>query len=454
MKQKFKTLIILAVMLCLLAGCGEIGPEITSTAEKTATPTETVKSETKTDTSETAGFDSTPAETSGEEVLSKPVNSTAPVKLSRSAAGEYGYYMANGPLIYFFDYKTNQKIVLCNKPNCAHNSLECSGYISAESGNDDLPSHQTGLSVEFMFYADGELNLVCGNGEVLKMNFDGSNHRRVARIEGKYGLGEAYMQGKAVYINAFFSAEENYEVVEKACFLVYDTESGSYYQSPAYPRSADSLLGVFENCAFYFHRGELSAPGGSFEENVNAENRVPCAIYKIDLSTGEKRILCEKTAGEIYPAAMLNGKIYCHSREKSAICGVDVNTGELSVLAENITGQIIFGEPIDGNLVFLRSKVVDALFDPENEVMEFFNTETNTVSEAYRLQTNIGWNDGFRGILASTPDSYIMIYKADFTVEEVPGGIPAVTGMVPYVGIIKKADFWSGNYNFTEISWF
>jgi len=376
--------------------------------------------------------------------------------LGLGCSGEYGYYQIRGSIIYFFDYKTNKTIVLCNKPNCEHKDARCNGYIVA-GVNDDAPSSQIASSANYIFYKDGAIHLFCADGNVLKMNFDGTEHQVIATIDSKYGYNRAYMKDDNIYINVYYPEEENHSIVEKSSFVVFDTNTYTWYQTKSYDRNADTLLGVWENEAFYFHANELPAMGSgvSFEQSVEIENKNPCAIYKINLKNGEKSVLRETTEGNMSPAVMLNGMIYYHSRNDETICCMDPETAESTILKKGIGGKIVFDESIDEYLVFLRSKKITSDYDPNNDVMEMFNTETKELMEAYRLQTNIGWNDGFRGILATTPDSYIMIYKADFVVEEEPGmAEPSVVDMKPYVGIIKKKDFWNRNYNFTEITWF
>lgn len=376
--------------------------------------------------------------------------------LGLGCAGDYGYYEVRGSVVYFFDYKTNKMVVLCNKPNCKHNDSQCNGFV-VEHANDSSQINQSASSVNFIVYQDNHIYLFCTNGNVLKMNFDGTNHKKIATIDSKYGFYCAYMENNLIYINVFYSEEENHNIVEKSCFIVFDLDTNEWHQTNSYERNADTLLGVYENTAVYFYRKELPTRqnGMSFEEMIQTENNNPCSIYTVNLENSKKEILCENTEGNMSPAIMLDDMIYFHSRNDETICSVNPENGQIKILKQNVSGKIVFDVPIEDNLYFLRSKKITADFDPSNEVKEFFNTQTNELCEAYKLETNIGWNDGFRGILATTPDSYIMIYKADFVVEEVPGAAePSVVDMKPYVGIIKKTDFWNKNYNFTEVSWF
>ncbi len=377
------------------------------------------------------------------------------ITLDLGCSGDYGYYVVRGSLIHFFDYASNQRIVLCNKPNCTHTDTGCNGFVAAADSN---PASQTMVasSAKFVFYQSNALYLFCSDGRVLSMKFDGTEHRQLNTIDGKYELNSAYRKGNTIYIQAFYSEEENKTIVEKSCFLLYDITANEWKQTKAYERNADTLLGVWAGCAFYYHKSELSQGAGlSFEESVRREDANPCVVYKIQLETGEKNILCEKTEGELCPASMINGNLYFHSRAQEAICSLDIETAEISVLTEGVTGKVLFDKAFDGHLVFRRTKKITANTTAADDVIETFDPKTGKVDEAYRLKTNIGWNDGFRGVLAVTPDSYVLIYKADFVVENNPEyAEPSVVDMTPYVGIIKKSDFWSKNYTFTEIPWF
>lgn len=49
---------------------------------------------------------------------------------SAFAKADNGYYFLNGMKLYFFDTNTKESYIVCNKPNCTHNSADCSAFFS------------------------------------------------------------------------------------------------------------------------------------------------------------------------------------------------------------------------------------------------------------------------------------------------------------------------------------
>lgn len=380
-------------------------------------------------------------------------------ELSDGCVNKYGYYNYSGNLVYFFDSKTEQRIVLCNKPNCQHNSSECNAYISSKVVNtDDVPSAVMNSTAVFIFSRNDRINLLLTDGTMLSMNYDGTNHKNIAVIDSKYTYDKAYMIENQIYINANFSTQENGEVVEKSCFIIYNTETNEWKQGKEFDRNltGDNLIGITrDNFAIYYSHDEPSdiPLGTSLDNAKEIAGKTKCNLYKIDMNNAQKSVIYEGTQGNCYPATMLNGTVYYYSQNDENLCSMDPKTEESNIVYKNISGEVLFDTPIDGHLVLARTKNITEQWNPEDEVVEFFDVNSNELVEAYSLESNLDWNNNFRGILGETLDSYIMIYKADFTVDNSESDIPSVSDMKPYIGIIKKNDFWNGNYNFKEISW-
>lgn len=400
---------------------------------------------------------------SGENIKNVEASQTDPnsvIELSQGCYNQYGYYCFSDSLIYYFDTESKQKIVLCNNPNCEHNSTECNAYISSKADTeDDGPSLSANQSAVFIFAKGDRIYLLLNDGTMLSIKYDGTDHKTVAEIDSKYSFEKAYMLGSEIVIYSFYSVQEHGEIIEKACFITYNTDTNKWEQGKEFDRNltGDVFVGLtLDKMAVFYHDDETpEIPEGTpVKEAIKIQNNTKCQLYSIDIKTAEKKDIYDGTQGECSPVTMLNGKIYFHSRNKEQLCEMIPQTGEITVLYENYPGEIVFGTSLDNNLVIKRTKDATIDWNPENEVSEFFNVETKELSECYELQSNLDWNNGFRGILAETQDYYIMIYKADFVVDNNGADIPSVSGMTPYVGIISKTDFWNKNYNFEEISWF
>ena len=63
------------------------------------------------------------------------------------------YYINNEDNIKYFDYLAKKEIYLCNKPNCKHDTEECSSYLDATKSNN-------------LFVYNDFLYLISGTNEV------------------------------------------------------------------------------------------------------------------------------------------------------------------------------------------------------------------------------------------------------------------------------------------------
>lgn len=378
-------------------------------------------------------------------------------ELNDGCYNEFGYYNFSGNLIYFYDAQNQNRVVLCNKPNCKHNSDECNAYISSKATNSDDPPSNVNSSAVFIYSTGDRINLLLTDGNMLSIRYDGTDHKIVQTIDSKFTFDKAYKIGQMIYMQAFYSVQENGEIAEKACFITYDTDTNKWQQGQTFNRSltGDSLLGITDDgfALYYSHEEPAEIPSGtSAEEARKITNSTKCGIYKLNMNTAEKSDIYSGEQGNCYPVTLLNGKLYCYSQNDSTIDSINISNGEFTVVQNNITGDLFFDTPIDNHLVIACTQNSDSDNAYENETVEFLDTDTNHLTNAYTLQSNLDWNNNFRGILGETQDDYIMIYKAEFTVDD-SADIPAVSDMKPYIGVISKDDFWNQNYNFTAIDW-
>lgn len=390
-------------------------------------------------------------------------------KLSRGCYNEYGYYECVGSLIYFFDVESKQKVVLCNTPNCKHDSDECNAYVysEAESANEFIIS-ESGLSKKWItkfIFADGDrLYILLTDGKMLSMKYDGTDRKTVAEIDSKYSLAESFMLGREIFICAFYSVQEQGEIVEKACFITYNIDTHKWEQGEAFDgitARTGRLVGfTHDKTAIFYHADEspLIPKGTPLKEAIKMENSAKCQVYYVNVDTGERKDIYSGTIDDCSAVTMLNGKIYFYSENQKQLCEMDSKTGKASVLIDNYPERVMFGEPVGNCIEIGRTKDVLKQYtdkkNPENSVSEFFNVETKELTEAYNIQSNLDWYRPFYGISAETQDYYVMIYKADCVEGKDLSGYPIVTDMTQHAGLISKEDFWNGNYQFEEVEWF
>lgn len=93
-----------------------------------------------------------------------------------------GYYYINDENnrnnIKYFDYSTKKEIYLCNKPNCKHDTKECSSYLDATKSND-------------LFVYNNYLYLILGMGDTETV--------KVSMVENGTSISEVVGQPPIVY---------------------------------------------------------------------------------------------------------------------------------------------------------------------------------------------------------------------------------------------------------------
>lgn len=275
-------------------------------------------------------------------------------KLSRGCSNEYGYYNCNGSLIHFFDIKSKQKIVLCNNPNCKHDSAECNAYVYSKAAPEneivistdsegEMSLSEDYSSTMFIFAEGDRLCILLTDGTMLSMKYDGTDRKTVAEIDSKYsfGTGESYKLGREIIMRAYYSVQEQGEIVEKTCFITYNIDTHKWKQGAAFDRITANRARVkgitSDKEAIFYHSDEPILPpqGTPTEERIRLINNTKCKLYSVNVETGERKDIFSGTLGDCSDVTMLNEKIYIYSENKKQLCEMDAKTGETTVLLEN-----------------------------------------------------------------------------------------------------------------------
>lgn len=117
-----------------------------------------------------SGADNTELDISG---FQRNMNINSPLRLPTACKTEKGYYLQNEGLLYFFDNELGRMIVVCGKPECPHNDVDCNAWI-----NSKLLSYYDGK----LYYAQGD---AIHNSYITlcSMNLDGTNHTDIQVIQ-------------------------------------------------------------------------------------------------------------------------------------------------------------------------------------------------------------------------------------------------------------------------------
>ena len=137
-----------------------------------------------------------------------------------------GYYYINdgddGNNIKFFDYSAKKEIYLCNKPNCKHDTKECSSYLNIAEANDlfvynnylYLISGSGGTTIMSATMGEGGTSISEEGGPtpiIYRMNLDGTNKTKLFECPSGVELGSSFIfEGNNLY--TFFSKNKTVEL--------------------------------------------------------------------------------------------------------------------------------------------------------------------------------------------------------------------------------------------------
>ena len=137
-----------------------------------------------------------------------------------------GYYYINngdnGNNIKYFDYSAKKEIYLCNKPNCKHDTKECSSYLNIAEANDLFvynnylylisSSGSTTIMSATMGEGGTSISEVGGPTPIIyRMNLDGTNKIKLFECPSGVELSSSFIfEGNNLY--TFFSKNKTVEL--------------------------------------------------------------------------------------------------------------------------------------------------------------------------------------------------------------------------------------------------
>lgn len=173
----------------------------------------------------------------GKNLESKATIKNEPVliKYGKGNYCEKGYYHIeseeNQNNIKYFDYSAKKEIYLCNKPNCNHNTEECSSYLNK------LNSHILFVYNNYIYLIEnvGEIKSVSMSNNmenqlmesittpfIYKMNLDGTNRTKIFECPSGVEIGTDFIcDGENLY--TFFTKSKSVNI-EKNSYTTVETE--------------------------------------------------------------------------------------------------------------------------------------------------------------------------------------------------------------------------------------
>lgn len=182
-----RKIIILCAAVLLLSGCQTQSDQNSGTSEYSSVGNggwinatsgssfDENSSSTNQNISSVPSVDNSGAENTGLNLsgFQKNMNINSPLRLPTACKTEKGYYLQNEGLLYFYDNELGRMIVVCGKPECSHNDVDCNAWI-----NSKLLSYYNGK----LYYVNGDA-IHNSYRTLCSMNLDGTDHADVQVIQ-------------------------------------------------------------------------------------------------------------------------------------------------------------------------------------------------------------------------------------------------------------------------------
>lgn len=404
-------------------------------------------------------------------------------KLSMNWNGKLGVYSAIEPkalvsggkatmvdtssnyfLLTFFDYGKLDGTVLCNKPNCKHDSDACNAYFPV-SGSSKESSVLFGLNDKIY---------VIVNGTVYAMNEDGTNRSKIMQIPSKYTAQSAkitaFLIGDKVYLetnyladvkvdkNGKLPADEN---GSRTALFMLDIGAKTYKELYEYKTQESSQwLGIIDNKAYYLCQDDFSPLQNHTQAEVDAQyNGRNTKVFARDLGSGNRTDLLSGKSDE-YDQIILRGSVlFYQSRKTGEIVRYNPQNGEKKALVSNLKTYIKFlPMDIQNNKLFYTLDYYDTdLYHKEptdNETCYVDIDSGKATKIGYRISRSDGKTDTFSGFTKETEEYYILPVKYEIGTQSGGSGYVGYDYVkATHYGKIKKQDFWNGKYDVQQISW-
>ena len=394
-------------------------------------------------------------------------DSNVPLLLSSEWTGSSGIYKLVGfdtsqsRLLHYIDKENNNEFVLCNKPNCKHDSESCNAYF--------VPSYISYyVDNSLVFEYKNNIFVKIGN-RIVKMNMDGTDHENVIDIPDKYNLSSAYLRDSLLYIQATAWPDGNDSNLNDdsplSIMLEVDLEDESCRELWSFKyKEEESLLGIYGKYGYYLWHTPTQPLSGYNQEALNAEeNNKDVILYSVNMENGEREELIKATSFSIDPVVMAGKFIFYHSRKDEKLIQFNVETKESIELVCDLPGYIRFlgkgNDTILNNKLFyiMANDMTDAYADPPKGNDTFYvdlENKTNTKIN-FRTKKSNGKSENLTTLPEEKDGYYILPVQKEVKEEIMQGGeVPVESTLRVQYGCIKKEDFWAGNFDkITNLEW-
>ena len=368
--------------------------------------------------------------------------------------------------IAYVDYETAEQIVLCNKPNCKHDSEDCSAVIPEEIlygglylfGDGEYlylaasPYDAAGTSTVETISDSGIININTTSDTppvLYRMNLDGTNREKIHTLpDGVIVEGDFFSDGNYFYtvtkkLEAETEGNTTYTKGYDKKLIRIDRESGKEEDVLSLGTDA-TILGCYGRSLILAENdyGKELTQEEIFDDNAFRaayENSV-YKITSVNIDTGAVTTLKEIDQSQLHTELVKDGCLYISYEKDTGIDKIDLASFEQTTIPTEKNYNIDY--ELDGILLGVE-------WDADATHYDFINTETGEIKES-TLQTSEGTPVT---IVSENSDSLFVWY--DFVNKEEYVAWADVTQEVTaetHYGMIKKSDYLNNVGNYREVT--
>ena len=382
-------------------------------------------------------------------------------------------------LLCITDSATGEDMILCNRPECKHDSLDCNAFIPFcefeldESGVSYRSNSRMRLTQFLLFIDNDYIYAKSDHNTIYRFNLDGTGRTEHIRIPDEYHCdrGNSWLMNGKLYITSYvMDMISEFEIASHQTLLEIDYNKKTvrelwqqdYHkpysnQDPAY---AISIHGAWNG---KFFLTETSYP--EFVRNLDGyrkyEDTTEITIFSIDpkLERSKSKEIIHSDTGDGFAPNMWGlwgaavPQFYYHSRREEAVYLFDLLTGKKTKIAENTSGYMSVDGEVDGRLFVTQNMDMyvwgyDRTDGSDVGKKFFIDVKTGEVTES-----TLRMKSGFHISILYDEDDYYYIETDNKTGKHSQYDFYQFTKN--RLGRIPKEDYWANNAEaIEELDWY
>lgn len=267
----------------------------------------------------------------------KEMNIVSVLRMRAACKTDKGYYLQSEGFLYFMNSATGEMILVCNKPECSHNGLDCNAWINSPF----LSCYQGKL-----YYANSDTI----NNNILTlctMNSDGTEHAAVQKIQVDRPLHSIIYQ--PILVNGYiYFIESN--------TMLYRAKLGQDISKAALLFEEDTTEKLETHWKFWADHGNIYA----MNHFLNTSGEYQDVLYLLGESLSETKEIWNSAQLQTFSGGdsywYITGGCLYYYVSGADLWKVDLNTGDCEKII-SLANSVKNGEALftDDNAIILDS---------------------------------------------------------------------------------------------------